>query len=81
MANGDGGAVFTLSLRGTPEHVIQILINSSQEGNIDFMSDLINDDTLIFTKETVTNCIFTNNMAKVDAGTERAARETQLLNA
>ena len=68
MANGDGGAVFTLSLRGTLENVIRILMNSSKEGDIDFLSDLINDDTLIFAKETVTNCVFTNNVAKGRGG-------------
>ena len=68
VADGDGGAIFTLSLRGTLENMIWILINSTQDGNLDFLTDYANDDTLVFAKETISNCIFTNNVAKGRGG-------------
>lgn len=68
IADGDGGAIFTLSWRGTLENMIWILINSSQEGNLDFLTDYANDDTLVYAQETISNCVFTNNEAKGRGG-------------
>lgn len=68
LADGDGGAVFTLSLRGTLENSLWILINSSQDGNLDFLTDFANDNTLVYTQETISNCVFTNNIAEGRGG-------------
>ena len=68
IANGDGGAIFTLSLRGTLANVLGNLINSSLEGNMDFITVLINDQTLVYEKEHITNCVFKNNVAKGRGG-------------
>ena len=68
IAKGDGGAIFTLSLRGTLPNIIGTLINSSMEGNMDFITTLINDDSLVYAKEPITNCVFTDNVAKGRGG-------------
>lgn len=68
IADGDGGAIFTLSLRGTLDNMIWTLINASREGSLDFLTDFVNDNTLVYTQETISNCVFTNNVAKGRGG-------------
>ena len=68
IANGDGGAIFTLSLRGTLANIIGTMIDSAMDGNIDFLTDLVNDDTLVYEKEYISNCAFTNNVANGRGG-------------
>ena len=69
IANGDGGAIFTLSLRGTLANILKKkTINATLNGNMDFITVLINDQTLIYKQEYITNCVFTENVARGRGG-------------
>ena len=68
IASGDGGAIFTLSIRGTVGNMVEILKDSALDGNMNFISTLKNNFTLIFAKESISNCVFTNNQAKGRGG-------------
>ena len=68
VANGDGGAIFTFSLRGTIANIIDTMIDSEMNGNMDFLTDLVNDDILVYEKEYISNCVFKNNVAKGRGG-------------
>ena len=65
IADGDGGAIFTLSIRGT----LHYLLTETMDLDIhDFMNYVRNNFTLQYATEKVSNCVFTNNVAKGTGG-------------
>ena len=65
IADGDGGAIFTLSIRGT----LHYLLTETMDIEIhDFMNYVRNNFTLQYATEKISNCIFTNNVAKGTGG-------------
>ena len=65
IADGDGGAIFTLSIRGT----LSYLINETMDVGIhNFMDYIRNNFTLQYATEKISNCVFTNNVAKGTGG-------------
>ena len=68
VADGDGGAIFTLSIRATFENLKEILKNDLIEGNMNFKESISNNFTILYKKEYVSDCIFTNNVAKGRGG-------------
>ena len=48
--------------------MIGTVINSAMDGDLDFLTDLVNDDTLVYEKEYISNCAFTNNVANGRGG-------------
>lgn len=65
VADGDGGAIFTLSIRGT----LHYLLTETMDLDIhDFMNYVRNNFTLQYATEKVSNCVFTNNVAKGTGG-------------
>ena len=66
-ANGDGGAVFTLSFKGSKEAFYEYYKNNTVDGSMDFILGLLNA-TISYGKDSVNNCVFTNNVAKGRGG-------------
>ena len=66
--DGDGGAIFTFSIWATYDNLKEILKNDNQNGNMNFISSITNNFSLKYTKEYISNCIFTNNVARGNGG-------------
>ena len=64
-ASGDGGGLFTLSIKDIYKELSE---NTTLDGNIEHLLILIINSTIKYGKDTVTNCIFTNNDAKGRGG-------------
>ena len=66
-ANGDGGAIFCLSIKSVID-IEKLLNGRTLDGNMDFLTDLTSATSIKFAKETISNCIFTNNVANGRGG-------------
>ncbi len=67
IADGDGGAIFCLSLKLHVDFV-NLFENVILDGNIDFIKNFTSYVTLKFGSETISNCIFTSNVANGRGG-------------
>lgn len=66
-AKGDGGAIITLSIDKI-DFYPTFYYSKNATGSMDFIMDIYNDITIKFAKEQVSNCVFTNNVAKGRGG-------------
>lgn len=66
-AKGDGGAIITLSIDKINFYPT-FYYSKTATGTMDFIMDIYNDITIKFAKEQVSNCVFTNNVAKGRGG-------------
>ena len=67
LADGDGGAIFCLSLKLHID-LVKLFNNTILDGNIHFLNNITSYATLNYGKETINNCVFTNNVAKGRGG-------------
>ena len=67
IADGDGGAVFCLSLKLHTDLVKEFKVTVS-DGNIDIMNNLTFYASIKFVNDTISNCVFTNNIANGRGG-------------
>lgn len=67
LADGDGGAIFCLSLKLHID-LVKLFNNTVLDGNIHFLNNITSYATLSYGKETINNCVFTNNIAKGRGG-------------
>ena len=67
IADGDGGAVFCLSLKLHVD-LVKLFSDTILDGNIHFLNNIASYATLKYGEETISNCVFTNNVAKGRGG-------------
>ena len=67
IADGDGGAIFCLSFKLHAEFVKEFEATVS-DGNIDIMTNLTFYASIKFANDTISNCVFTSNVAKGRGG-------------
>lgn len=65
---GNGGAIITVSILKSFDLYREYYSTHEMTGNIDYILELLLNQTLNFTKENVKGCTFTNNVAKGRAG-------------
>lgn len=67
-AGGDAGAVFSLTIDKTVEFFKDFYKDSSPEGNMEFVSDMILYLSFKYGTDHMKNCVFTKNVAKGRGG-------------
>ena len=67
-ANGDAGAVFTLSLDNPVDYYTEYYKNATPNEKMEFLLSLTLDDLIVFSTDHFTKCTFTNNVANGRGG-------------
>ena len=67
-ANGDGGAVFTLSIDNAAEYYNEFYKDATPEGKMEFLTSLTADNLFKYGTDYLTNCVLNNNVAKGRGG-------------
>lgn len=68
IAGGDGGALFTLSFKNSVSFYLNIFPDKKIDEKLDFLNPISLNATFKFLKDKVSNCVFTNNVAKGRGG-------------
>lgn len=67
-ADGDAGALFTLSIEKSVDFYNKIYNQSTPIGDMNFIIPVLENFTIKFSKDYVSNCVFTNNVANGRGG-------------